>query len=101
MIDSGGESGKDPAGKNLAAHGGEEFRDDERRHNSLPPDVIKRLTVLDPWRSTLAILETVGLIAVAVTVALIWWHPLVVIPAVVFIATRQQALFILAHEAAH
>ncbi len=101
MAESDGAHSGDPAGKDRAARRGEEFRDDERRHNSLPRDVIKRLTVLNPWRSTLAILETVGLIAMAVAVALTWWHPLVVIPAVVFIAMRQQALFILAHDAAH
>ena len=101
MNENDGANGEDPGGKVPAARGGEEFRDDERRPNSLPPDVVKRLAVLDPWRSTLAILETVGLIALAVAVALTWWQPLVVIPAIVFIATRQQALFILAHEAAH
>ncbi len=80
---------------------GGEFRDDERRHRSLPPDVVKRLTRLDPVKSTLAVVETVGLIAATIAVAVTWWHPLVVIPAVVFIATRQQALFVLAHDAAH
>ncbi len=33
--------------------------------------------------------------------ALYWWTPWVVVPAILLIATRQQACFVLAHDAAH
>ena len=79
---------------------GEEFRDDIRRRG-LPPHVVKRLTKLDPLKSTLAVAETFGVIAAAVTVALVWWHPITIILAMILIATRQQALFVLTHDAAH
>ena len=45
---------------------GEEFRDDERRRTGLPPDVVKRLTRIDPFRSWLGVGETVGLLALAI-----------------------------------
>lgn len=79
---------------------GEEFRDDLRRR-SLPPRVVKRLTVLNGWKAVAAVTETLGVIATGVAAALVWWHPLVVIPVLVLLATRQQALFVLAHDAAH
>lgn len=80
---------------------GEEFRDDSRRRRGLPADVVKQLTRLDAGRSALALVETFGVIALAGGLALwfsTWWA---VLPAMVLIATRQQALFVLAHEAAH
>lgn len=80
--------------------GGQEFRDDLRRR-SLPADVVKQLTALDPLKATLAVAETVGVVAFAAAAALIWWHPLVVLAAILLIATRQQAFFVLAHDAAH
>ena len=79
---------------------GEEFRDDSRR-KGLPPALVKRLTVIDPVKATLSVLETVGVLAACVAAALVWWHPLVIIPCMIVIATRQQALFVLAHDAAH
>lgn len=79
---------------------GEEFRDDVRR-KGLPPDVVRRLTRLDPVWSSFAVAETFALIGLCVAVALVWWHPAVIVPAIVLIATRQQALFVLAHDAAH
>jgi len=79
---------------------GAEFRDDLRRA-SLPSPVVKQLSVTDPLKASLALLETCGVVAASLAVALIWWQPLVVIPAVLVIASRQQALFVLAHDAAH
>jgi len=79
---------------------GEEFRDD-RRGGYLPPDVVKRLSAVDPVKGTLAVLETYGAIALCVGAALTWWHPAVVIAAVIVIGSRQHALFVLAHDAAH
>ena len=48
---------------------GEEFRDD-RRGGYLPPEVVKRLSALDPVKGTLAVLETYGAIALCVGAAL-------------------------------
>jgi fatty acid desaturase len=80
---------------------GTEFRDDDRRRKALPADVIKRLTVLDPVRSTAAVAETAGLLIACIAAAIVWWSPWVVVPAVIVIASRQQACFVLAHDAAH
>jgi len=80
---------------------GEEFRDDERRRTGLPPDVVKRLTRIDPFRSWLGVGETVGLLALAIGAGAYWWTPWAVVPALIVIAGRQQACFVLAHDAAH
>ena len=80
---------------------GEEFRDDTRRLRGLAPATVKRLSRLDPLKATLAVAETWGVIALAVAAALLWWHPVVIALAVVVIGSRQQALFVLAHDAAH
>lgn len=80
---------------------GREFRDDERRRKALPPDVVKRLTRLDPLKSWRSVAETVGLLAVFIAAGLHWWTPWVVVPMMVLIAGRQQACFVLAHEASH
>jgi fatty acid desaturase len=97
---------------------GEEFRDDLRGtsvapaqaldaraanavRRLLPAETLAALTRLDPLRSTLAIAQTLALIALALGAALshfTWWT---VIPAVVLIGTQQHALFVLAHDAAH
>ncbi len=91
-----------PGPKNGAqAARGEEFRDDTRRARGLPASEIKRLNQLNTVKASLAVAATWGTIILAVAVALTWWHPLVVIPAIVVIASRQQALFVLAHDAAH
>ena len=79
---------------------GEEFRDDTRRLRGLAPATVKRLSRLDPLKATLAVAETWGVIALAVAAALLWWHPVVIALAVVVIGSRQQALFVLAHDAA-
>ena len=63
--------------------------------------MVKRLTRIDPLRAWLGVLETVGLIGLSIAVALYWWTPWVVIPAMIVIAGRQQACFVLAHDAAH
>ena len=79
---------------------GAEFRDDLRRA-SLPPPIVKQLSVTDPLKASLALLETFGVLVASLTAALTWWEPLVVIAALLVIASRQQALFVLAHDAAH
>lgn len=99
-----------------AAPRGEEFRDDLRGTDQatarsernaahvrrlLPAAVLADLTCLSPLRSALAVMQTLGLLALLVGVA---WHaftPWVVVPAVLLIGTQQHALFVLAHDAAH
>ena len=56
--------------------------------------------MLDNWCSMLGILETLGVIASAILLATFFWHPLVIVPAIIVIASRQQALFVLVHDAA-
>jgi len=80
---------------------GEEFREVGRRGGGLPPAVLKRLTQIDDGRAWLSVAQTVGSIAVLIAIALTWWNPWVVVPVVVLIASRQQACFVLAHDAAH
>ena len=79
---------------------GEEFKDDYRR--ALPKALIQELTRRSAWRASAAILADVAVLAVAIAVALAYWpNPLVLVPAVIIIGTRQHALFVIAHEAAH
>jgi fatty acid desaturase len=79
---------------------GEEFKDDFRR--ALPREVVLRLTRRSPLRATAAVLQDFAVIAAAIAFALRFWpNPLAVFAAVVLIGTRQHALFIIAHDAAH
>ena len=79
---------------------GEEFKDDFRK--ALPKELVQRLTRRSPWRATLPIVADFAVIALAVTAALISWFSLpVTILAVLIIGTRQHALFVIAHDAAH
>ncbi|TMH21694.1 MAG: hypothetical protein E6H63_19625, partial [Betaproteobacteria bacterium] len=76
---------------------GEEFKDDYRR--ALPKALIQELTRRSAWRASAAILADVAVLAVAIAVALAYWpNPLVLVPAVIIIGTRQHALFVIAHE---
>jgi len=80
---------------------GEEFKDDWRGAR-LPKDVLQRLTRRSPWRATFAVLHDVLILAAAVAVALYFWpNPLAILLAVLVIGTRQHALFVIAHDAAH
>jgi len=79
---------------------GEEFKDDYRR--ALPKALIQELTRRSAWRASAAILADVAVLAAAIAIALAYWpNPLVLVPAVIIIGTRQHALFVIAHEAAH
>ena len=79
---------------------GEEFKDDFR--SALPRELVARLTRRSAWRASVAVAADFAVIAAAVAVALAWWpHPLVVALAVLLIGTRQHALFVIAHDAAH
>ena len=79
---------------------GEEFKDDFRR--ALPKEVVHALTRRSAWRATAALLHDVAVLAVANAAALYFWpNPLVILISVVVIGTRQHALFVIAHDAAH
>jgi len=79
---------------------GEEFKDDFRK--ALPKEVVLELTRRSAWRASVAILQDVLVIAVSVSVALYFWpNPLMAGLSVVLIGTRQHALFVIAHDAAH
>jgi len=79
---------------------GEEFKDDFRK--ALPKDVVQALTRRSPWKATAAVLHDLAVLAVAVALALqLWPDPLVILVSVLVIGTRQHALFVIAHDAAH
>ena len=79
---------------------GEEFKDDYRQ--ALPKELIARLAKRSAWRATLAIVGDFAVIAAAIAVALLYWpDPIVVAISVFITGTRQHALFVIAHEAAH
>jgi fatty acid desaturase len=79
---------------------GEEFRDDYRQ--ALPKELVARLAQRTAWRATLPVLADFAVLAAAIAVALAWWpNPLVLIPSIFIIGSRQHALFVIAHEAAH
>lgn len=79
---------------------GEEFKDDFRQ--ALPKELIARLARRSALRASLAILGDFAVIAAAIAVALAWWpNPLVIFFSVLLIGTRQHALFVIAHDAAH
>jgi fatty acid desaturase len=79
---------------------GEEFKDDFRK--ALPKELVQRLTRRSAWRATAAILEDLAVIVFSISIAIYFWpNPLVLIPCVFIIGTRQHALFIIAHDSAH
>jgi fatty acid desaturase len=81
---------------------GEEFKDDWRGARKLAREVVQSLTRRSPWKATAAILHDVAVIAVAVAIALHFWpDPLIIAVSVFIIGTRQHALFVIAHDAAH
>ena len=80
---------------------GTEFRDDARRVSRLPAETVKRLTEISPMKACYGAFETVTILVLAIGAAIVWWTPWVVIPAIIIITGRQQACFVLAHDAAH
>lgn len=95
------EGSSEPRAHARVGDDGEEFRADRRRAKLLPADVVKRLTVLNPVKSTLAILQTFALLAMAVGLAgwiWTWWAVALALPV---IATQQHALFVIGHDGAH
>ena len=80
---------------------GEEFRDDDRTATRLPAAVIKELAKQDDAKAWVSVVTLLLVLAVCFGVSLAVWSPWVVIPSVLIIASRQQACFVLAHDAAH
>jgi fatty acid desaturase len=79
---------------------GDEFKDDYRR--ALPEELIQELTRRSAWRATAAMLHDLAVLAAAIGAALYFWpNPLPIAVAVIVIGTRQHALFVIAHDAAH
>jgi fatty acid desaturase len=79
---------------------GEEFKDDFRK--ALPRELIARLTHRSAWRASLAVGEDFLVLAFSILIALYFWpNPLLVGLCVLVIGTRQHALFVIAHDAAH
>ena len=79
---------------------GEEFKDDFRK--ALPRELILELTRRSAWRASIAVLQDFAVIAVALAAALAFWpNPSAILLAVIVIGTRQHALFVIAHDAAH
>jgi fatty acid desaturase len=79
---------------------GEEFKDDFRK--ALPKDVVQALARRSSWKATAAILHDVAVIAGALAIALYFWpNPLAILLSLLVIGTRQHALFVIAHDAAH
>ncbi|MEO8202748.1 MAG: fatty acid desaturase family protein [Betaproteobacteria bacterium] len=85
--------------RDTPAAAGEEFRDDYRK--ALPPAIVQRLARISFTRSLASVLQEVLVIAALVWIALALWTPVIVAACVILIGTRQHALFILAHDAAH
>jgi fatty acid desaturase len=79
---------------------GEDFKDDFRK--ALPKELVHSLTRRSAWRASAAVLHDFAVIAIAIAIALYFWpNPLVVLLAVIVVGTRQHALFVIAHDAAH
>jgi fatty acid desaturase len=79
---------------------GEEFKDDFRK--ALPREIVQRLTRRSPWRATAAVLHDFAVLAAAIGIGLYFWpNPFVLLISVFVIGTRQHALFVIAHDAAH
>jgi fatty acid desaturase len=79
---------------------GEEFKDDFRQ--ALPGEVVQKLTRRNAWRASAAVVHDFAVLALAIFLGLYFWpNALVVLICIVVIGTRQHALFVVAHEAAH
>jgi fatty acid desaturase len=86
---------------------GEEFRDDRRGQGGqggrtgLPGALIKQLSQQNDAKAWVSVLSLIAVVAACVAASIIWWTPWVIVPAIIIIASRQQACFVLAHDAAH
>jgi fatty acid desaturase len=84
---------------------GEEFRVPEAHLRGgagrLPPETLRALTRLSPVRATLSLVQTFGLAALALGVAIRFPQPLVIVAAWIVVAGQQHGLAILTHQSAH
>ena len=79
---------------------GEDFKDDFRK--ALPREIVQHLARRSAWRASVAIVHDFAAIAVAIALALACWpNPFVILACVILTGTRQHALFVIAHDAAH
>ena len=80
---------------------GEAFAEKPLKRRGLAPEQIKALTKLSHWKATAMVAETWGVIAVLIALPVVFWEWYVIVPCALLLATRAQALFIIAHDAAH
>jgi fatty acid desaturase len=78
---------------------GDDFK--EAGDDRLPRALLKDLCRIDPIRSTAWVLLTWAEIAVLVAASIAWWNGWIVPVSMLLLATRAQALFVIAHDAAH
>jgi fatty acid desaturase len=78
---------------------GEEFR--EKAARGLPPEQVRELSQLDPWRATLSLVKNWAMLAAAIGVAVRWPRWWVVAMAMLVVAAGQHGLAVLVHESAH
>ncbi len=81
------------------AASGEEFKDDFRK--ALPRELVAEFSRVSTGRAAWSVLQEILVLGALVAAALHAWTWWVVVPCVILIGTRQHALFVLAHEAAH
>ena len=68
----------------------------------MPRELVQELTRRSPWRASTAVLSDFAVLAAAVAAGLYYWpNPLVLLICILIIGTRQHALFVIAHDAAH
>ena len=67
----------------------------------LPPQTVKQLSVLEPWRAVRATAEEWAAIAAAIAVSVYFSNWVVYLLAVIVIGSRQHALLIMGHDASH
>jgi fatty acid desaturase len=67
----------------------------------LPPAKIKELSVLEPGRALAATAQEWAVIATAIAVCTLFWHPVLYAIAVIVIGARQHAMLIMGHDASH
>jgi fatty acid desaturase len=79
---------------------GEEFKDDFRK--ALPRELVQELTRRSAWRASMAVVHDLAILTLAISIGLYYWpNPLVLLISILVIGTRQHALFVIAHDAAH
>ena len=67
----------------------------------LSPEIVRELSKLDTARALAATAGEGVSIAGAIALCTLFWHPVLYVLAVMFIAARQHALIIMGHDASH